>query len=77
MTTTDFSKSQKNYWDAASEIRQDWMKLFTETGENLIATASNMELPFQKQVTEMGKNVINNVEKTVENFTAQAKAATK
>ena len=76
-TNVEALKVAKNYWDAASEIRQDWVKLFAETGENFIATASNMELPFQKQVSEMGKNVISNVEKTVENFTAQAKAATK
>ena len=76
-TNVEALKVAKNYWDAASEIRQDWVKLFAETGENFIATASNMELPFQKQVSELGKNVINNVEKTVENFTAQAKTATK
>ena len=76
-TNVEALKVAKNYWDASTQIRQDWVKLFAETGENLIATASNMELPFQKQVSEMGKNVISNVEKTVENFTAQAKAATK
>ena len=76
-TNVEALKVAKNYWDASTQIRQDWIKLFAETGEKLIATASNMELPFQKEVSEMGKNVINNVEKTVENFTAQTKAATK
>ena len=76
-TNVEALKVAKNYWDASTQIRQDWVKLFAETGEKFIATASNMELPFQKEVTEMGKNVINNVEKTVENFTAQTKAATK
>lgn len=70
-------KVAKNYWDATSAIRQDWIKLFAATGENFIKAASNMELPLQKEVSEVVKNVANNVEKTVGNLTAQAKTATK
>lgn len=70
-------KVAKNYWDATTAIRQDWVKLFATTGENFIKAASNMELPLQKEVSEVAKNVVANVEKTVENLTAQAKTATK
>jgi hypothetical protein len=70
-------KVAKNYWDAVSEIRQQWIRLFAETGEKAITAAGDVELPFQKQVTEFGKNIYANVEKTVENLTAQAKSSTK
>jgi len=76
-TNVEALKVAKNYWDAASQIRQDWIKLFAATGENFIKAASNMELPLQKEVSEVAKNVVNNVEKTVGNLTAQAKTATK
>lgn len=76
-TNVEVLKLAKNYWDATSEIRQDWIKLFAATGESFINAASNMELPFQKEVSEVVKNVANNVEKTVGNLTAQAKTATK
>ena len=75
-TNAEALKVAKNYWDASTQIRQDWVKLFAETGEKFIASASNMELPFQKEVSDLGKNVISNVEKTVGTVTAQAKAAT-
>lgn len=70
-------KVAKNYWDATSAIRQDWIKLFAGMGENFIKAASNMELPLQKEVNDVAKNVMSNVEKTVGNMTAQAKTATK
>lgn len=70
-------KVAKNYWDATSQIRQDWVKFFAATGENFIKAAANMELPLQKEVSEVAKNVAANVEKTVNNVTAQAKTATK
>lgn len=70
-------KVAKGYWDASSQIRQDWIKLFAATGENFIKAASNMELPLQKEISDVAKNVISNVEKTVNNATAQAKSATK
>jgi hypothetical protein len=72
----DALKVAKGYWDATSQIRQDWLKLFASTGESFINTAAKMELPLQKEVTELGKSVLANVEKTVENLTAQAKSAT-
>ena len=76
-TNVEALKVAKNYWDATSAIRQDWIKLFATTGENFIKAAGNMELPLQKEVSEVAKNVVNNVEKTVGNMTAQAKTATK
>jgi hypothetical protein len=70
-------KVVKGYWDATSQIRQDWVQLFATTGENFIKAAGNMELPLQKEAFELGKNLYANVEKSVENFNKQAKAATK
>jgi hypothetical protein len=72
----DALKVAKGYWDATSQIRQDWLKLFASTGEAFISSAAKMELPLQKEVTDLGKSVLANVEKTVENLTAQAKSAT-
>jgi len=60
----------KGYWDGMSQIRQEWIKLFAETGEKAIASTSDIELPFQKEVTEFGKNVFESTQKVVENFTA-------
>ncbi len=73
----DALKVAKNYWDAASEIRQDWIKLFAKAGENFIKAAGNMELPMQREVADIGKNIISNVEQSVENLGKQAKTATK
>ena len=73
----DAMKVAKNYWDATSEIRQDWIKLFAATGEKFIKAAANMELPLQKEITDISKNILANVEETAENLTKQAKAATK
>ena len=76
-TNVDALKVAKNYWDATSEIRQDWIKLFASTGERFIKAAANMELPLQKEINDVAKNVISNVEETVQNLGKQAKAATK
>ena len=72
----DALKVAKGYWDATSQLRQDWIKLFASTGEAFINSAAKMELPLQKEVMDLGKTVLTNVEKTVENLTAQAKSAT-
>src|SRR5215207_4986076 len=72
----DALKVAKGYWDATSQIRQDWIKLFASTGEAFINSAAKMELPLQKEVAEFGKSVLANIEKTVENMTASAKTAT-
>ena len=73
----DALKVAKNYWDATSEIRQDWINLFAKTGEKFIKAASNMELPLQKEINDVAKNIISNVEETAQNLSKQAKAATK
>lgn len=70
-------KVAKNYWDATSQIRHDWIQLFSTTGEKFIKAAGNMELPLQKEVVELGRNFYANVEDSVENMNKQAKAATK
>src|SRR5215204_369648 len=67
---TEVLKVAKGYWDATSQIRQDWLKLFASTGEAFINSAAKMELPLQKEVIDLGKSVLSNVEKTVENLTA-------
>ena len=72
----DALKVAKGYWDATTQIRQDWIKLFASTGEAFINSAAKMELPLQKEAAEFGKSVLANVEKTVENLTANAKSAT-
>jgi hypothetical protein len=72
----DALKVAKGYWDAATEIRKDWLKLFSTTGDALIDSAAKMELPLQKEAFEFGKSVLSSVEKTVSGFTAQAKSAT-
>ena len=74
---TEVLKVAKNYWDATSEIRQDWIDLFSKTGESFIKAVGNMELPLQKEFSELGKNLVNNVEQSVENLNKQTKAATK
>jgi hypothetical protein len=76
-TNVETLKVAKNYWDAATEIRQDWLKLFAKTGENFINAAANMELPLQKEVSEFGKGIINNVQESVENLSAKTKTAAK
>jgi hypothetical protein len=74
---TEVLKIAEGYWDATSQIRQDWIKLFAATGENLINAAAKMEFPLQKEVVGFGKNLMSNVEKTVENLSTQAKTAGK
>ncbi len=59
-------KVAKNYWDATTEIRKDWLKLFAKTGENVIDATAKMEVPTVADVSEFGKDVFNNVSKTVE-----------
>lgn len=73
----DALKVAKTYWDATTEIRQDWVKLIAKTGENLIDATAKMEIPTTQDVTEFGKSVYNTVEKSVGNLTAKATAATK
>ncbi len=73
----DGLKVARNYWDAATEIRQDWVNLFSTTGERFIKAAANMELPLQKEFSDAARNVLSNIEDNVETFGKQAKAATK
>ncbi len=71
----DALKVAKNYWDATTEIRKDWLKLIAKTGENFIDASAKMEVPSVKDITEFGKDVYSNAAKTVSNITAQAKSA--
>jgi hypothetical protein len=67
----------KAYWDSMSQIRQDWLRLFSETGEKAITATSDIELPFQKEVMDLGKNVFASVEKMAKNFTTPFRHAAK
>ena len=76
-TNVEGLKIAKNYWDATSQIRQDWIKLFAATGEHLIDASANIEIPFQNKVTDLGKGVVENVSKAFDNLTAKPKTASK
>ncbi|MEZ5347325.1 MAG: hypothetical protein R2681_17390 [Pyrinomonadaceae bacterium] len=76
-TNVDAMKVAKNYWDAATEIRQDWLKLFAQTGETLIDATAKFEVPSVKDVTDFGKDVYSSVNKTMSNLVPQAKSASK
>lgn len=76
-TNVEGLKIAKNYWDTASKIRQDWVKLFAATGEQIIDSAATFEFPYQDRIADFGKGIYENVEKTVSNLTPKTKAAAK
>ncbi len=76
-TNIDALKVAKNYWDAMTELRQDWLKLFSQTGEKAIAAVGDIELPYQKQATDFVGNMVESAQKTFDNLTAPAKSAAK
>ncbi|GEM_PF-1264995 len=67
----------KGYWDGMTQIRQEWVKLFAETGEKAIASTSDLEFPFQKETLAFSKNLFESTQKVVENFTAPLRNTTK
>jgi hypothetical protein len=69
----DALKVAKGYWDATTEIRQDWVKLFAETGENVIDATAKMQIPTPKDAMDYGTDVFNSISKTVQGFIPQAK----
>ncbi len=71
----DALKVAKGYWDATTEIRKDWVKLFEKTGESMIDGKMNMELPYQKEVMDFGKGMFDNISKTFSNFMPKTKTA--
>ncbi len=71
----DALKVAKGYWDATTEIRKDWVKLFEKTGESMIDGKMNMELPYQKEVMDFGKGMFDNISKTLSNFMPKTKTA--
>lgn len=71
----DALKVAKGYWDATSEIRQDWVKLMAETGETVIDRAAAMDVPFQKEAMKMGGNIVGTITKTFEGFVPRTKNA--
>lgn len=73
----DALKVAKNYWEATTEIRKDWLNLFAKTGEDLIDATAKMDIPTIGDATKFGKDVYKSVSKTVEGMTAQAKAVVK
>lgn len=76
-TNMDALKVAKNYWDAMAELRMDWLKLFSQTGEKAITAVGDIEIPFQKQTTEFVSSFVEGAQKTFENLTAPAKSAAK
>ena len=72
-TNVEGLKIAKNYWDATSEIRQDWVKLFAKTGEGMIEATAKMEMPTISDATDFGKGVFDNVTKTFGSFMPQTK----
>ncbi|MDH3493084.1 MAG: hypothetical protein OEM82_06000 [Acidobacteriota bacterium] len=71
----DALKVAKGYWDATSEIRRDWIKLFESTGETFIEQTTKMEFPFQKEAVDFGKGMFDNISKTFSGFIPQAKSS--
>lgn len=76
-TNMDAMKIARTYWDAMTELRKDWLQLFSKTGEKAIAAVGDFELPFQKQATEFVSSFVDNAQKTFDNLTAPAKTAAK
>lgn len=70
-TNVEGLKIAKNYWDTASKIRQDWIKLFANTGEQVIDAAGSFEVPYQDQIMDFGKDVMDNVSKTFSGVTGK------
>ncbi len=69
----DALKVAKGSWDAATEIRQDWVKLFHETGESVIDATAKMEVPSQKDVYKFGENMFSTVTDTFGRVIPQSK----
>ncbi|MFV0388465.1 MAG: hypothetical protein ACK5NT_06905 [Pyrinomonadaceae bacterium] len=70
-------KIAKGYWDATSEIRQDWIKLFARKGEELIDATAKLNFPGIGDVSKFGKEMISTVTKSVDNLSKTAKANAK
>lgn len=76
-TNVEGMKIAKNYWDTASEIRQDWIKLFAATGERVIESAGNFDLPYREEIVNFGEDMVENVQKTFSGITGKSKAEAK
>ncbi|QQS39669.1 MAG: hypothetical protein IPM63_09800 [Acidobacteriota bacterium] len=70
-TNVEGLKIAKNYWDTASEIRQDWIKLFASTGERVIESAASFDLPYREEIVNFGEDVVENVQKTFSGVTGK------
>ena len=68
-------KVAKGYWDATSEIRQDWVRLTAATGESAIDGATSLEVPYQNKMVDFGKRMFGSVTDTIQAFVPQAKNA--
>jgi len=73
-TNVEGLKVAKNYWNAATEIREDWVELFAKTGENMIDATAKIEVPTISDVTGFGKDIFENVSKTFQNLTTSPKS---
>jgi hypothetical protein len=64
----DALKVAKGYWDATTEIRKDWVELFSETGEAVIDATAKMEVPTPKDAMDFGTGIFDNISKTFQGF---------
>ena len=64
----DALKVAKGYWDATTELRKDWVDLFSETGEAVIDATAKMEIPTSKDAMDFGSGIFDNISKTVQGF---------
>jgi len=71
----DALKVAKGYWDATTEIRKDWVKLFAESGEAVIDGKAILEMPYQQEVMDFGKGMFESVSKTFSGFMPKTKSA--
>ena len=70
----DALKVAKGYWDSVTEIRKDWLNLFSSTGDAVIEGNVKMDLPYQKEAMDFGKGMFDSVSKTVSGFMPQTKS---
>ncbi len=71
----DALKVAKDYWDATTEIRKDWVKLFEETSEAAIDATAKMQVPYQEEVMDFGKGMYKSVSSTLGSFVPQTKTS--
>ena len=67
----------KKYWDATSEIRQDWTKLAASTGEAAIESVAAMKIPSMSDAGNYAQDMFDGVTGMFESVTSRVKATVK